>query len=178
MAAPAPINANLVRIIFRYDPTTGTLIPTDLTAKAARKTDKRQWEIGAHRYALHRLVWAYHHPDAPNPYSVQFKDSDPTNTHIENLYAIDTNPRWLGHVKQVRMKLTAAGTVLEPTQTAADVMPVPPRPAVQRASVRLKEEMAARKQAELVGAFEGFEQEMNKRTTATALENVVANWDE
>ena len=120
MPKAAPVNPHLVRSLFTYDPATGDLIPNKLAQRAARRTAKYQWELGAYRYSLHRLVWAYHNPDNPSPYCVQFHDGDRTNTRIENLYAINTNPRWLNHTKQVPMRITADGTVTPPIRYLPD----------------------------------------------------------
>jgi hypothetical protein len=111
MPAAAPISPHLVRTLFDYDPTTGALIPKPTAQTAARKTDKRQWEVGAYRYSLHRLVWAWHNPDNPNPKYITFKDSDATNTRIENLHAQNVHPRWVGHTKQTRARIDASGNV-------------------------------------------------------------------
>ena len=112
MPKAAPINPDLIRAIFDYDPELGVLTPKPTASNAARRTDKNQWEVSSHRYLMHRLVWAWHNPDNPNPYSVQFKDGDRTNSHIENLFPIHTNPRWIGHVKQVKGHIDGYGNVV------------------------------------------------------------------
>lgn len=100
MARTARIDPQTILALFDYDPTLGTLRLKSGMEHAARKTDKRQWQVGAHRYSLHRLIWAWHHPDKPNPKFVTFRDSDHTNTRIENLHGTNEHPRWAGHVKQ------------------------------------------------------------------------------
>lgn len=139
MPKAAPINPTLLHAIFDYDTDTGTLTPKPTAANAARRTDKNQWEVSGHRYLMHRLVWAWHNPDNPNPYSVQFKDGDRTNSHIENLFPIHTNPRWLGHVKQVKGHIDSNGNVVLRGHTniqeaahdyVAKLPPVPPKPVV------------------------------------------------
>ena len=117
MPKAAPLNHDLLRSIFLYDPQTGELHPKTTATRLARRTDKRQWEIGPYRYSLHRLVWAYHHPENPNPKYVGFKNYAPTDTGanrtcIENLVAKDVHPRWEGHVKQVRAKLDKHGHIV------------------------------------------------------------------
>lgn len=111
MPAPAPIAPDLVRALFNYDPTTGQLVPKPAADRAARRTAADQWEVGRHRYALHRLIWAWHHPEAPNPYCVQFIDGNRRNTRIENLYAVPTNPRWAERPKQFRATLHEDGSI-------------------------------------------------------------------
>ena len=112
MPAPAPIDPKLIRALFRYDPTLGQLTPNPLTPNAVHRTGRYQWAVGAFRYSMHRLIWAYHNPKHPNPYCVQFIDGDRNNARIENLRAIHTNPRWANHVKQVPMRITADGLVI------------------------------------------------------------------
>ena len=112
MPKAVPINPDLIRAIFDYDPTTGTLTPKPTCPLVARRTDRNKWEINGHRHVLHRLVWAWHNPHDPNPYSVQFHDMDRNNTRIENLYPIPTNPRWIGHVKQIKGKFDRHGRVV------------------------------------------------------------------
>lgn len=112
MPKAAPINANLIRAIFTYDPDTGELIPKPTAPLVARRTDANQWEIGRHRYSLHRLVWAYHNPDNANPQYVAFKEGWRNDPRIENLEAKDVHPRWEGHVKQIRARLSADGHII------------------------------------------------------------------
>jgi hypothetical protein len=121
MPAPAKINSDLVRALFDYDYLSGALIPKPTAARAARRTDKNQWEITGYRYSSHRLIWIWHHPTEPNPYIVSFIDGDKTNTRIENLRAVHEHPRWAGHVKQVRMKMDDYGNVV-----SIDHAPLPP----------------------------------------------------
>lgn len=130
MPKAAPINPDLIRAIFAYDPATGHLIPNKLGAKPASLTSRnpRQWLVGVHRYREHRLVWAWHHPDDPNPYSVQFIDENPNNSRIDNLRPIATNPRWLGHVKQAKVHLDSYGRVVDPKAPALPPPNVPVRP--------------------------------------------------
>jgi hypothetical protein len=48
-----------------------------------RKTaEPRKWEL------LHRVVWREHNGEIPHGYNVQFKDGNPHNCNIENLYLI------------------------------------------------------------------------------------------
>lgn len=112
MARTARIDPQTILAIFDYDPVTGALHPKPGMEHMARKTDKRQWEVGAHRYSLHRLVWAWHHPDNPNPKFVTFRDGVGTTTRIENLHGTNEHPRWAGHVKQRRGTLDEMGRVL------------------------------------------------------------------
>lgn len=112
MPSPNRIDPNLILALFDYEPDTGALALKPTLHNAARKTDKRQWEIGHHRYALHRLVWAWHHPDNPNPKYISFKDDNPHNTTIDNLTAHDNHPRWEGHVKQRKAKLDGRGNIV------------------------------------------------------------------
>jgi hypothetical protein len=115
MPKALPIHPDLLHIIFDYDAETGQLIPKPTAERAARRKDKLQWEIGASRYSLNRLVWAWHNPYDPNPYAIQHRDGDRYNTRIENLYPIPTHPRWVNHVKQIPAKLdshTGAITLL------------------------------------------------------------------
>lgn len=100
MPRAARIDPQTILAIFDYDPETGALHLKPGMQHAARKTDKRQWEIGAHRYSLHRLVWAWHHPENPNPKFVTFRDGVSATTRIENLRGTNEHPRWAGHVKQ------------------------------------------------------------------------------
>ena len=112
MPKAAPINADLIRAIFTYDHDTGELVPKPTATLVARRTDANQWGVGQHRYSLHRLVWAYHHPENANPQYIVFKDGWRNNSRIENLMAKDVHPRWEGHVKQVKAKLSADGHIL------------------------------------------------------------------
>jgi hypothetical protein len=112
MPKAAPINADLIRAIFTYDPATGALIPKPTAPLVARRTDKYQWGIGAHRYSLHRLVWAYHHPENPNPTYIACKDYNRYNTRIENLEAKDVHPRWEGHTKKINATLDEHGRIV------------------------------------------------------------------
>jgi hypothetical protein len=112
MPKAAPINADLIRAIFTYDPETGALIPKPTAPLVVRRTDANQWEVGRHRYSLHRLVWAYHHPENPNPQYVAFKEGWRNDPRIENLEAKDVHPRWEGHIKQTRARLSADGCII------------------------------------------------------------------
>jgi hypothetical protein len=112
MPKAAPINADLIRALFTYDPDTGELIPKPTAPLVARRTDANQWEIGRHRYSLHRLVWAYHHPDNANPQYIVCKDGWRNNSRIDNLEAKDVHPRWEGHVKQVKARLSVDGHII------------------------------------------------------------------
>ena len=112
MPAPRPIDPEVILALFDYDASSGQLRPKPHATRAVRKTDRNQWEIGEHRYVLHRLIWAIHNPDNANPYAVQFKDGDRTNTRIENLTAIKTNPRWIGHKKIRRARLNDDGMLI------------------------------------------------------------------
>jgi len=112
MPKAAPINDTLIRAIFTYDPETGALNPKPTATLVARRTDKHQWEVGAHRYSLNRLVWAYHHPENPNPKYVAYKDSNRFNTRIENLEAKEVHPRWEGHTKKVNATLDEQGRIV------------------------------------------------------------------
>jgi len=138
MPKPIPINPVLLRAIFDYDPETGQLIPKPTADHAARRKDKLQWEIGARRYSLNRLVWAWHNPDDANPYAIQHRDGDRRNTRIENLYPIPTHPRWVGHVKQVSARIdrhTGAIVLLgEPRRPQPPTKPPHPRAASLAAS--------------------------------------------
>lgn len=123
MPKAAPIDPQTILAIFDYDPTTGALLPKLGMGKAVRQTDTRQWEIGRHRYSLHRLVWAWHNPNQPNPKYVTFKDSNCYNTRIENLRATSTHPRWAGHTKQRKALLdtaTGAITFIDPLDAKFD----------------------------------------------------------
>ena len=111
MPSPIRIDPNLILAIFDYDPEVGALTLKPTMPKAARKTDKRQWEIGHHRYALHRLVWAWHNPDRPNPKYISFKDGNTHNTKIDNLFARTDHPRWEGHTKQRKGKIDRHGNI-------------------------------------------------------------------
>jgi hypothetical protein len=112
MPKAAPINADLIRAIFTYDPETGALIPKPTANLTARRTSNRQWEVGRHRYSLHRLVWAYHHPENPNPNYITFKDFSDYNPRIENLEARDVHPRWEGHTKKINATLDEFGRIV------------------------------------------------------------------
>ena len=112
MPKAAPINANLIRAIFTYDPTTGELTPKPTATLTARRTDKRQWKVGEYRYSLNRLVWAYHHPENPNPQYIACKDHNLCNTRIENLEAKDVHPRWENHIKQIKVRFDADGYIV------------------------------------------------------------------
>lgn len=188
MPAPAKINPSLVQILFDYNPDTGELIPKPTTRRAAYRTAKNQWEIGEHRYTTHRLIWAWHNPDNPNPYAVQFIDGDQNNTRIENLRAIHTNPKWLDHTKKTRMYMRADGTIVPmgstrkqpPTPTATE-----PKPVLVRASVQRQRAQEAAKQAELEAALSNFEEEVSQGLTFkappvrnTALANIVNDWED
>jgi hypothetical protein len=129
MPKAAPINADLIRAVFTYDPETGALTPKPTAPLVVRRTDVCQWEVGKHRYSLHRLVWAYHHPENPNPVYITFKDGWRTNTRIENLEAKNVHPRWEGHAKQIKVKLSPDGHMIlvgaEAPRANAGVTPKP-----------------------------------------------------
>lgn len=112
MPKAAPINADLIRTIFTYDPATGELVPKPTAPLVARRTDASQWEVGRYRYSLHRLVWAYHHPENANPQYIVFKDGWRNNPRIENLEAKNVHPRWEGYTKQVKVRLGADGRII------------------------------------------------------------------
>jgi hypothetical protein len=106
------INPDLVRALFSYDHATGNLTTKPPADIAARRINSKQWEFGAGTYSMHRIVWAYHNPDNANPRYVRFKDGDPSNIRIENLYARNTHPRWEGHVKQVDAQFDEHGRIV------------------------------------------------------------------
>lgn len=87
MPAPKPVNPTLMHTLFAYNPTTGELEQKPPAARAARKINRTQWEIGPHKYSVHRIIWAMHNPDTPNPQVVGFRDGNTANTRIENLFA-------------------------------------------------------------------------------------------
>jgi hypothetical protein len=170
MPAAAPINPDLILAIFSYDPITGALIPKPTANAAARKTDKQQWEVGAYRYSLHRLVWAWHNPKDANPYAVQFHDGDKTNTRIENLYPIPTHPRWVGHIKQIKAKIDQHGNVII---NGAPPAPAPvDKPAQLRMSQRLNPPMR-NEPIDAVALIREAERESNTRV----LERITKDWD-
>ena len=177
MPAPAPINPNLIRALFSYNPETGDLIPNKLATRAAVRISQYQWEIGPHKYSTHRIVWALHNPDKPNPYAVRFHDGNDKNTRIENLYAIDTNPRWVGHVKQVRVKITADGAV---APQGANVPPQPTeaeRPFIKRMSVQRAEEAEAKRREELERSLATFERDVMADFTQSQLNKIMDEWE-
>lgn len=112
MPKALPINPDLVRALFSYNRTTGTLTTKPPADVAARRINSKQWEFGAGTYSMHRIVWAYHNPDNANPRYVRFRDGDPSNTRIENLYAHNTHPRWEGHVKQINAQFDEHGRIV------------------------------------------------------------------
>lgn len=179
MPAPAPINPKLIRALFDYNPTTGDLIPNKLAARAAVRISQYQWEVGPHKYSTHRIIWAWHNPDRPNPYAVKFHDNNMKNTRIENLYALDTNPRWVGHVKQVKMSIRSDGTVApvgaEPQHQPPT--PAPERPFVPRMSVLRAEEAEAKRREELERSLATFERDVTAEVAKSELESIVNNWD-
>jgi hypothetical protein len=157
MPRGAPINADLIRVIFSYDPATGELLPKPTAKRVASKSSATQWEVGAYRYSTHRLVWAWHHPESPNPYCVQFNDGDRTNTRIENLSIIHTNPRWVHNVKTQKMRINADG-VLVPVGADLPYPTVDTSPPKPRLSVmRRQKEITA-----LSASFEQFLREMDE----------------
>jgi hypothetical protein len=109
MPAAAPLNHDLLHAIFTYDASSGSVVPKPTAKNAARRTARTQWEIGEYRYSLHRIVWAMHHPEDPNPRYIMFKDGDRANTRIENLYPQHKHPRWVNHQKQVKARMNARG---------------------------------------------------------------------
>lgn len=135
MPLPAKIHPHLVRALFDYDYLSGALTPKPTAVRAARRTDKYQWEIDGRRYSTHRLIWAWHNPQAPNPYVVSFIDGDKTNTRIENLKALHEHPRWVGHVKQVRMKMDKYGNLIDPKNPQATA-PQPDPNQIAEAKIR------------------------------------------
>jgi hypothetical protein len=173
MPAPAPINPLLLHTIFTYDASFGSVVPKPTAKNAARRTARTQWEIGAYRYSLHRLIWAMHNPDKPNPFSVQFRDGDRNNTRIENLYAIDTNPRWLGHVKQQRVRLNADGEVGNTPQHTTPAEPVKPRLSVLR-----RQEQEAEQAAKLKAMTDTFEEDVVRESQHKTINDIVAHWDD
>jgi len=114
---PKALSANpiLVRTLFSYDYATGNLVPKPTAKPAARRVNSKQWEFGAGTYSMHRLVWAYHNPDNANPRYIRFKDGNPRNTRIENLYARNTHPRWEGYTKQVNAQFDEYGRIVIPS---------------------------------------------------------------
>jgi hypothetical protein len=111
MPRAAKIDPQTILATFDYDPATGAMYPKPTMAHTVRKTDARQWQIGRHRYSLHRLVWAWHHPDHPNPKFVTFRDGVATNTRIDNLCATEEHPRWAEHLKQRRGYIDSMGYI-------------------------------------------------------------------
>ena len=186
MPAPARINPHLVQILFGYNPDSGELTPKPTAQRAAYRTAKNQWEIGEHRYSVHRLIWAWHNPNDANPYAVQFIDGDTKNTRIENLHAIRTNPRWLDHGKKPRMYMRVDGTLVPAGRgnqsSTPDGMPVPQqRPVTVRASVQRRAE-------QLEVGMRNFEEEVlssvnliaTPKSTPhnTELDAIVNTWDD
>lgn len=112
MPAAATINPNLVRILFDYDASSGHLIPKPTAARTARRINAKQWEITDVQYSVHRLIWAWHNPQDANPKYVGFNDGDRANTRIENLTSTSKNPRWVGHQKKRRARITADGMIM------------------------------------------------------------------
>jgi hypothetical protein len=112
MPKAAPINADLIRAIFTYNPTTGHLIPKPTAALTARRINSKQWQVGASTYSIHRLVWAYHHPENPNPPYITFKDVSAYNPRIENLVAKNVHPRWEGYPKRINAVFDEYGRIV------------------------------------------------------------------
>lgn len=177
MPAPAPINPNLIRALFSYNPETGDLIPNKLATRAAVRISQYQWEIGPHKYSTHRIVWALHNPDKPNPYAVKFHDNNMKNTRIENLYAIDTNPRWVGHVKQVKMSIRSDGTIAPLGAEPQHQTPVPERPFIPRLSVLRAEEAEAKRREELERSLATFERDVMADFTQSQLNKIMTEWE-
>ena len=114
MPKAAPLNPILIRSIFDYDPATGALIPKPTAKNAARRINSTQWEIGTTKYSMHRLVWAWHHPDDPtgaNPVYLTHKDGNKKDHRIENLTASNVHPRWKGHIKQRKAAFDVHGKI-------------------------------------------------------------------
>lgn len=128
MPKAASINPILVRTLFDYDPSTGNLIPKPTAAKAARRTNSRQWEIGDTEYSVHRLVWAWHNPDNPDPKYIRFRNGDKRDWRIENLEARDVHPRWEGHAKKTAVRLDSYGRVVDADSPDLPPPDVPVRP--------------------------------------------------
>jgi hypothetical protein len=106
------INPDHVRTLFSYNRATGKLTVNPTSNATVRRVNSKQWEFGAGTYSMHRLVWAYHNPDNANPRYIQFRDGDPSNTRIENLYARSTHPRWEGHTKQADAQFNEYGHII------------------------------------------------------------------
>lgn len=115
MPKALPINPTLIRALFSYNHTTGNLTAKPTANAAARRINSKQWEFGAGVYSMHRIIWAYHNPDSANPRYIRFRDNDPSNTRIENLYARNTHPRWEGYTKQVNAQFDEYGRIVIPS---------------------------------------------------------------
>ena len=100
----------LLEQLFIYHPKSGTLTirpkqdtaPTAVQAVRVRRISTSQYQIDDKQVRLHRIVWAMHHPENPNPRYVRFADGNTANTRIENLRSSRRNPRWLEHYSERR----------------------------------------------------------------------------
>lgn len=111
MPRSLPLNPDLLRTVFRYNPETGNVHPRPTALMVVRRINSKQWEVGPCIYGLHRIVWAMHNPDNPNPVYILFRDGNRANTRIENLEPKNVHPRWEGHVKQQRGYIDKHGNV-------------------------------------------------------------------
>lgn len=87
MPACNKIPLNDVQTLLSYDKATGTLVlkDPDTPRKVCRPHTTSQWSIHGKHYSTHRLIWALHNPDNPNPRYVEHLDGDLDNHCIENL---------------------------------------------------------------------------------------------
>ena len=93
-----PLDPMALRHQFTYNPVTGRIkpkpTPTRPDLPKPVQVRSRYWRVdeSTNTYPTHRIIWALHHPEYPNPKHVTCNDWDYNNTRIENLIGTDTWP--------------------------------------------------------------------------------------
>ncbi len=93
-----PLDPIALRHQFIYNPTTGRIrpkpTPTRPDLPKPVQVRSRYWRVDhtTNAYATHRIIWALHHPEFPNPKHVTCLDWDYNNLRIENLHGSDSWP--------------------------------------------------------------------------------------
>lgn len=93
-----PLDPIALRHQFIYNPATGRIrpkpTPTRPDLPKPVQARARYWRVDhtTNLYATHRIVWALHHPEYPNPKHVTFDNWNHSDFRIENLIGTDSWP--------------------------------------------------------------------------------------
>lgn len=122
MPAAAPFkNPKMLHAFFTYDPDTGKLHPkegADIARKLGmpviKRTNNTQYRVEGYARSHHRIIWAMHHPEDPNPRYIRFLDGNKDNTRIENMMGTDVSRRWEGYIPRAPMCQLPNGKMVQP----------------------------------------------------------------